>query len=315
MKNFIPEIVLAPITGYTDHPFRLILRELGFNGPVYSEMVDCHGIIYNLAKVKKRMLFDQKERPIAIQISGNDSEMIKDAALKIEDKFKPNYININLGCPSRRTTASSSGASLLRNHNRIREILAKLTASLNTPICIKTRLGWNSPDEIFPLIDIFNEFDLQDVAIHLRTRKEMFHGKPHWEMCSEIKNRLKVPFTANGGITTIQDIIEVISRYKIEKLMIGMGFIQNPWLYSQLVQMINTGKYDEITIEKKVEIFKRHLQYNVDFYGETKGIKKLRKFIRKYFSNFPTAANVSGQIMKLETYEQIIELINNYTNY
>ena len=311
-KNDMPELILAPVEGYTDHPFRCIMRGLGFPGLMYTEMINCKNIINNPQKAHTKLFFSKKERPMAVQISGNSPECVLHAARYVEKQYSPDYIDLNAGCPTKRTTRSSSGAALIKDPKRMERILHALCSKLNTPVTVKTRLGWSDPKEIFELVKVFNNSGVSHVAVHLRTRTELFRGNVHRELIRKIKSRLNKPFIVNGNIRTIEDIVEMYKNYNVKRIMIGRGFIANPWLYRQLHQYITRGKYRKISARQKICLYKKHLGYNIKYYGEKAGVLKLRKFIRKYFSSFPDCKQLADKIIRIHNPEKILKTLESF---
>ena len=256
-------IVFAPMAGISNIVFRSLIKEMGA-GLIYSEMVSNMGIIYNSKNTIDMLEINEKERPISIQIFGSDKDSFVKAAKYVEEHAKPDIIDINMGCPVPKVAVKSqAGSGLLKNPEKIYEIVKAVVESTKTPITVKIRAGWNDNNincvEVAKLIE---KAGASAIAIHPRTREQGYSGKANWEYIKQIKEAVSIPVIGNGDIKTIYDAEKMLKETNCDAVMIGRNTIGNPWFIKECVEYIEHKKIiEQPTHKERVDMLKKH--YNL----------------------------------------------------
>lgn len=303
-----PIIILAPMADMTDGPFCRICRDVsGKDFVIFREMVSSEAIVRGSAKTLKMCEFEKKERPLVIQIFGSKSETMAEAAKIIATKFKPDGIDINMGCPVPKITGKNfAGSALMKDPKRASEIVRAIKAeNLGVPITVKTRLGWNKEDEILEFAKVLQEAGADAITVHGRTKAQGYAGKANWGMIAKVKNILQIPVIANGDIVTTQNIADCLQITKADGVMIGRGALGNPWIF-------NFEK--QFSTEEKIKIILHHAQAHVECYGE-RFINTFRKHLAYYLtkSNFPDVENIKElrmRAVRINSLEEIKDLFS-----
>ncbi len=290
-KNKNPIIALAPLADYTDSPFCRICREVaGKNFVVFREMVSSEAVVRGNEKTLKMCEFEEIERPIICQIFGSEPIVMAKAAKILVDKFKPDGIDVNMGCPvpkiagrnedaglpaiARRATA---GASLMRDHDRAVAIVKTIKEmDLGVPLSIKTRLGWSKEDDILKFAPKLEQAGVDLLTIHGRTKIQGYSGKSNWEIIKKVKEKLTIPVLANGDINSQEDIKKCLEITCADGVMIGRGALGNPWVFGY-----QKPNY-EINLEERINIILKHAHLHIEHYGE-RGMVTFRKHLAWYF--------------------------------
>ncbi len=283
------DLVMAPMDGYTDSPFRRITRQMG-SAFSYTEFINAIDVVQNNPGVEIKTRFIEAERPIAFQIYDEDPERILQAAL-ILIKKNPDIVDINLGCPARRVISRGAGAALLSNLEKIGKIFKNISSQLNIPITAKMRLS--SEEDSGQFIEIAQSIEENGgklIAIHARTIKHGFQGSANWESVHTIKNSIKIPVIANGGIKCIADINNVKEITGCDAVMIGRAAIGNPWIFSRI-------DHENITSLEVREVILHHLDLMIDLHGEKYGILRFRKHLKRYLELFSLDMNQKNEIL------------------
>lgn len=269
-------LALAPMADMTDQPFCRICREVsGKDFIIFREMVSSEALVRGNKKTLRMCEFDEPERLIVLQLFGASPDTIVRAAGIVVEKFQPNGIDINMGCPVPKITAKNlAGAALMKNHDKAVEIIRKLKAAhFGVPISVKTRLGWGSDDEILEFAPKLEEAGADAISIHGRTKTQGYNGRANWEKIAEVKKVLKIPVIANGDIHSEADIQQCLEVTGADGVMIGRGALGNPWIFSGRVPIL-----EEI---KKVVL--RHAELHIEYYGMEHGLATFRKHLLWYF--------------------------------
>jgi len=307
-------VILAPLEDITDSAFRNICREHGAD-LVYTEFVSSEALIRQALKSSNKMLFDESERPIGIQIFGNNPETMKQAA-QLAESCQPELIDINFGCPVRKVAGKGAGAALLNNIPLMVEITREVVKSVNLPVTVKTRLGWDESSKIIvEVAERLQDVGIQAITIHGRTRAQMYSGEADWTLIGEVKNnqRMKIPVIGNGDINSGQKAVEMRNRYGVDAVMIGRAAIGNPWIFKGVKEFRQNNLINNPpTIEERVEVCLRHLSLAIVKKGEFKGIIEMRKHYSGYFKGLPDFKKVRMEIITLKTYEEIRKVLTGY---
>jgi len=303
-----PIIALAPMADFTDLPFCRVCREVsGEEFVIFREMVSAEAIVRGSKKTLRMCEFSEEERPIVLQLFGGDPEIIREAAEIIVKKFKPDGIDINMGCPVPKITKKGqAGASLMKDQDRAVEIVKALkSANLGVPVSVKTRLGWTNDDDILEFAPKLEKAGADLITIHGRTKKQGYSGQANWDRIAEVKKLVSVPVIANGDIRSQEDIDKCIDITRSDGVMIGRGALGKPWVFEVKSQKSKV-KSDEI-----VRVVLRHAQLHIEHYGDGHGLKTFRKHLLFYFKGFPGVKGLRQELVKVETMADLKKILNN----
>jgi nifR3 family TIM-barrel protein len=271
------DLILAPMDGYTDWPFRSICRELG-SAISYTEFVKAEDVLQRPHYIKNKIHFTESERPVFIQIYGNDPASILEAALQLQDKG-PDAIDINMGCPNRSIAGRGAGAGLMRTPKKVARIMKSLTAALDIPVTAKIRTGWKDCQNALLLAQIVEGFGGSLLAVHARSKEQGHQGEPDYATLAEIKEEIHIPVLGNGGILNPDDIQVMKNNTDCDGVMIGRGAVANPWIFSR-------RKRSEISPGEVMDLLLEHLGRSLSFYGEPDGLVLFRKFAAAYLEPY-----------------------------
>ncbi|MCP4129866.1 MAG: tRNA dihydrouridine synthase DusB [bacterium] len=295
-------LVLAPIAGYTDSPFRRIARRHGA-GFVVTELISSEGVVRKNKKTMELLRFHEEERPFGIQLFGNSAEVMADAAVMIEE-LKPDFIDLNMGCPATKVCKSGmgSGSALLLDPLKVENIAKNVVHRVKVPVTAKIRLGWDDTTLNYrDNVKALEAAGVSLIAVHGRTRAQRYKGKADWNAIKEINELAAVPVVGNGDICSYEEAMDRLRFTGCPVVMIGRGAIGKPWVFS--------GK--EPTIQEQVEHIMEHLELMIEFYGD-RGIILMRKHMVKYIHDFRNASKIRGKLVistdKGEIYEILSEL-------
>ena len=289
-----PILALAPMADFTDAPFCRVCREVsGKDFVIFREMVSAEAIVRDSEKTLKMCGFDKIERPIVIQLFGGDPEIIREAAEIVVKKFKPDGIDINMGCPVPKITKKGqAGASLLKDQDRAVEIVKALkSANLGVPVSVKTRLGWANDDEILEFAPKLEKAGADLITIHGRTKKQGYSGQANWDRIAEVKKLVNIPVIANGDIRSQEDIDKCIDITGADGVMIGRGALGNPRILGG----------SELLLKEKVKVVLRHANLHMEHYGDEHGLKTFRKHLLFYFKGLPGVKELRQELVKVES--------------
>ena len=271
------DLILAPMDGYTDWPFRSICRELG-SAISYTEFVKAEDVLQRPEYIKNKIQFIEQERPVFIQIYGNQAESLLTAAIQLQE-FDPDGIDINMGCPNRSIANRGAGAGLMRTPLKAARIIKQLTRALAVPVTAKIRLGWRDCRNGLELAQIIELFGGSLVAVHARSKEQGHEGQPNLTALAEIKAALEIPVLGNGGIRRVSDIEHMMEATGCDGVMIGRGAVLNPWIFSRRDrEEIGPGEVQDLLLE--------HLERSLSFYGPESGLVLFRKFAASYLKPY-----------------------------
>jgi len=266
------DLILAPMDGFTDLPFRGLCRKLGSAMSV-TEFINALDVIEDHPRYPKRHAFEPYHRPLSLQLLGDQPERMLEAAIRLVAKVQPNILDINLGCQSKNVTSRGAGAALLKTPDKIARIFSLMTQQFEIPITGKIRLGWNDQSlNYLEVARIIQENGGAMVAVHGRTRKQAYRGQARWEPIREIKAALQIPVIGNGDVRTVADIETIKAQTGCDAVMIGRAAIANPWIFSRLDR-------EQVPIPMVRETVFEHLEAMLGFYGE-RGVITFRKYLK-----------------------------------
>lgn len=305
-------VVLAPMAGITDLPFRLLCKEFG-PGLVYTEMVSAKALFYGDEKTKKLLNMKNETRPIAVQIFGSDVEAMVYATKYLQDKA--DIIDINMGCPAPKVVKNGDGSKLLLNLDLVGEIVTNVVKVSNIPITVKIRKGWN--DENIVAVEaakIIEEAGALAITVHGRTREEFYSGKADWDIIKKVKESVNIPIFGNGDVKSPESAKKMFEQTNVDGIMIGRASLGEPWIFKHIIDYLKTGKYDNLfpNNEQKLKLIIEHINLEVEEKGEDIGIKEMRKHLSWYIKNLKDASRIREKINTLKTKQEVIDCLKEY---
>lgn len=267
-------LVLAPMDGLTDHPYREIIKRF-HPGIIFSEFINAYDYLNNHPFFHQQIIFSKDQRPFAYQIFDNSPERILKTALFLAEK-NPDFIDINMGCSAKTVASRGAGAGLLLEPEKIKTILSLLTKNISLPITAKIRLGWDESQLNYLVISkLLEDYGCAMISVHGRTKKQGYQGNANWNAIAEVKDNVKIPVLANGDVNTIEDIENILKITNCDGVMIGRGALKNPWIFAR-------KNANQIPIDEKMNLLFHHLDLMLDFYGIETGLVLFRKYIKFY---------------------------------
>ena len=307
-------VVLAPMAGICNSAFRRIIKEFGA-GLIYAEMVSDKALMYDSEKTKKMLYMTEYERPIAQQIFGSDKESFVIAAKKVYELMHPDIIDINMGCPVPKVAVKSqAGAALLKNPEKIKEIVEAVVNSVPCPVTVKIRSGWDSNSiNAVEVAKIIEEAGASAITIHPRTRSQGYSGHSDWSIIKKVKENVNIPVIGNGDIKTIEDAKKMIEETNCDAIMIGRAALSNPYLFKQVIHYLNTGeKLEDLTNKEKIDLAIKHFKYLLEIKNEKVAVLEMRTFISWYIKGINGSKDIKLKVFKCETKEELLKILEDY---
>lgn len=283
-------LLLAPMEDVSDPPFRILCKQQGAD-VVYTEFISSEGLIRDASKSVKKLDIFKEERPVGIQIFGaNEDSMLQ--TIDIVEQVKPDFIDINYGCPVKKVVSKGAGAGILLDIDKMVSLTQAMVKRTKLPITVKTRLGWDQNTiKITEVAERLQDVGIQAIAIHGRTRKQMYKGSADWKPIAQVKNnpRMHIPVFGNGDVNSPEKALEMRDVYGLDGAMIGRASIGNPWFFKQVKHFFETGTYlPEISIAERVKMARKHLQMSIDWKSsEIVGVMEMRRHYTNYFKGIP----------------------------
>lgn len=308
------DLILGPMAGVTDLPFRLLCKEQGA-GLLCMEMVSAKGIMYNNKNTKFLLTIDERERPVSLQLFGSDADIISEQAKRIEE-LPFDILDINMGCPVPKIVNNGDGSALMKNPLLAGEIIEKTARAIQKPVTVKIRKGFDEEHiNAVEMAHIAQESGAAAIAVHGRTREQYYSGKADWEIIRKVKEAVKIPVIGNGDVWTPQDAIDMRKQTGCDGVMIGRGAQGNPWIFKQILHYEQTGELLEKPSPQEVtEMILRHAKMQMEFKGEYIGMREIRKHAAWYTAGYKNSAKLRGKINETETYEELKELLSHPGN-
>ena len=295
------DTLLAPMMGFSDWPYRSLCRELG-SAISYTEFARAEGIIHNIRRVGEKLDYTEDERPVAFQIYSHDVEYMVEAALKIQE-LHPDFIDINMGCPTKAIANSGAGVGLMRTPLKVARLFKKLTSALDVPVTAKIRMGWDDCKNYKLISRIVEEKGGSLIAIHGRTREEARDGKADWDAIGEVVQLVDIPVIGNGDVETVADVARMKEHTGCDGVMIGRAAIGNPWIFGGIDR-------EQVTHEQVREMMVKHLERNQKYYGAELGISLFRKHVVQYISPYRTTRHFRHELLTRENAEEFLALLD-----
>ena len=300
-------LLLAPMEDVSDPPFRALCKEQGAD-LMYTEFISSEGLIRDAAKSVQKLDIFEYERPIGIQIFGNDIESMKKAT-EVTQAANPDIIDINYGCPVKKVACKGAGAGILQDIPKMVKMTAEIVKSTNLPVTVKTRLGWDENTKyIVEVAERLQDVGIQAISIHGRTRKQMYKGEADWSLIAEVKNnsRMQIPVFGNGDVSTPEIALEKKNKYGVDGVMIGRASIGYPWIFREIKHFLKHGTHiAPPTFDERIKAAERHLEMSIKWKGEKLGIVEMRRHYTNYFKGIP---HFKEHRIKLVTQDKYSEL-------
>ncbi|OGW51355.1 MAG: tRNA dihydrouridine synthase DusB [Nitrospirae bacterium RBG_19FT_COMBO_42_15] len=301
------KLILAPMAGITNLPFRLIVKDEGC-GLVVSEMVSAIALVRNGKKTRDLLNSDPYERPLAVQLFGSEPQIMAEAA-RIVEGFGVDILDINMGCPAKKVVSSGSGSALLRDPLRIKAIIEAVRAAVTIPFTVKIRSGWDSKSTNYLEIGrIAEECGVDAITLHSRTAAQGFGGRSDWSHIAELKKVLNIPVIGNGDIKTPEDAMRMLDETCCDGIMIGRGALGNPWIFSRTLKYIEEGVLQKPPSEKEIHLtIKRHIEMLADYMGDKWAVREFRKHISWYTKGLFHSADFRKSVIHIDSMEALMD--------
>lgn len=299
---------LAPMAGVTDRAFRELCVAFGASY-VVGEMVSAKGISFNSERSKELMLLSENERPAAVQLFGSEPQTVAAAAVTAME-YKPDIIDINMGCPAPKISGNGAGSALMKNPDLCGKIVEAVCKAVDVPITIKIRKGWDDKSvNAVEVAKICEQAGASAITVHGRTREQFYSGKADLDIISEVKKAVNIPVIGNGDITNANDAAQMLEKTNCDMVMIGRGALGNPWIFREINAWLNDLRpMFPPSPAEKVTVILRHIQAMCDYKGEEIAMREARKHVGWYMKGFKNAAELRREAGYLKTYEELIEL-------
>ena len=311
------QIVLAPMAGISNTSYRKIIKEMGA-GLIYAEMVSDKALMYSNEKTFDLLKMDEKERPITQQIFGSDIDSFVKAAKIVEEKMHPDIIDINMGCPVPKVAIrAQAGSALLKNPEKIYEIVKSVVESVSVPVTVKIRSGWDEKHiNAVEVAKICEKAGAKAIAIHARTRSQGYSGKADWNIIKQVKEAVSIPVIGNGDVTSPELAKKMLDTTGCDAVMIGRGVLGNPWLIKECVSYLENGtKIEPVSFIEKVEMMKRHYKLLLEDKCEKAALLEIRSFIIWYLKGMPKSKEIKNLICQSKTSEEMFNIIEEYRQF
>lgn len=307
-------VVLAPMAGVCNSAFRKIIKEMGA-GLLYAEMVSDKALVYDNKKSHDMLYMTEEERPITQQIFGSDKESFVCAAKIVEREMKPDIIDINMGCPVPKVAKrAQAGAALLKDPDKVYDIVKSVVNAVNVPVTVKIRSGWDSESINASIIaKKIEEAGASAICVHPRTRAQGYSGHANWNIIKEVKESVSIPVIGNGDILSAEDAKKMLDETGCDAVMIGRGTLGNPYLIKQVVSYIEDGiLLEEQSSIDKMKLCLKHFDYLLKIKDEKTAVLEMRTHAAWYLKGLPSSTIVKQKLYTLKTKEEFIKLINDY---
>lgn len=312
--DFVPSnnVFLAPMAGVTDKAFRIICREFGC-GLSYTEMVSSRGLHYGSSRTGDMLDIDEREAPSAVQIFGSEPEIMAQTAELVSQNPRAAFVDINMGCPAPKIVKNCDGSALMREPKLAKQIIRETVSKSKKPVTVKIRKGWdeNSVNAV-EFAKMIEDSGALAVAVHGRTRAQMYNGRADWDIIRQVKEAVSIPVIGNGDVVSPEDAKRLFEETGCDAIMIGRGALGNPWIFTRVNEYLKSGELlPEPSIEERINVALRHLDMAYEFKGQ-KGVIEMRKQLAWYLKGAPNATSVRDMVNRLSEVVEIKNLLREY---
>ncbi len=305
-------ILLAPLAGITEPVYRRICRRLGADA-VVTEMVSADGLHYKSENTAKLMEFDESERPIGVQFFGNDPERLANAAKFAYERVRPDFIDLNAGCPVAKVVKNGAGSALLKDAARFGRIVEAMSKAVPIPVTVKIRSGWNTHEWVdAEFAKISQESGAAAVTLHPRSQTMMFTGHSFWERVAVVKQAVSIPVIGNGDITSGADALKMFKETDCDAVMIGRGSLGNPWLFAEIKAALKGEPFVSPSRQERKELIIDHIRAFRDLHGEQRACGEMKKCVAWYLKGLPGASAARANVFASSSSIMIEEIVNNF---
>ncbi len=308
-------LILAPMAGVTDLPFRMLCKEQGA-GLICMEMVSAKAILYRNKNTKELLTIDPEERPVALQLFGSDPDVISEIARQIE-ALPFDILDLNMGCPVPKVVGNGDGSALMKQPLLAGKIIEQTVRAIRKPVTVKIRKGFDDAHINAPQIaHIAQESGAAAVAVHGRTREQFYSGKADWDIIRQVKEAVSIPVIGNGDLLSGEDVRNMYRQTGCDGFMIGRGAQGNPWIFRQILHFLETGEaLPKPPVKEVIETMLRHARMLIAYKGEHTGIREMRKHAGWYVNGYRNAAKLRGKINEAESYAELLALFEETLSY
>lgn len=302
-------VILAPMAGVTDLPFRLLCKEQGV-GLNCMEMVSAKAIYYNNKNTEELMQIHPEEMPVSLQLFGSDPEIISEMAKRIEERPFA-ILDINMGCPVPKVVNNGEGSALMKDPKLVEAILSKLVKAISKPVTVKIRKGFNDENvNAVEIAKIAESCGVAAVAVHGRTREQYYSGKADWDIIAVVKDAVKIPVIGNGDVTDAYSAKALQEQTGCDGIMVGRASQGNPWIFKEITTYLETGELlPKPTPQQVKEVIIRHAKLQLEFKGEYTGVREMRKHLAWYTTGYPNSARFRQMINSMESMDELLESV------
>lgn len=304
-------IILAPMAGATDSAFRILAKRFGCD-LVVSEMVSAQGLIYQNQRTEQLLGRTELERPYAVQLFGHEPDALSKAALYVEQHYAPEYIDLNMGCPTPKVVKNGDGAALMRNPKLVGKIVSSVVEAVRTPVTVKIRLGWDQDTLNFLDIGkIVADSGAHWIALHARTREQFYAGTATWEHIASLKETVKIPVVGNGDVNNALAAKRMLHETGCDHVMIGRAALGNPWIFEQVKWYLASGTFLEPpSLAERIAVALEHLQLKISEQDELQAVREMRSQLAWYLKGVPHSSTVRSAMNKTTSYEEASQLLS-----